>query len=349
MPRCPNGHESTLELKCPTCGEPVLFGDTLRNLTTLPVSQYTFEDTAILSVGFPPLAFPRSYSALIRIQKEGSLRADGFNVAKVEGGTWFDYRQKYLREFKRWLRLVGFGKSRYKVIMVDSANPLSVLALTGLPPEGNIAIFAVTADDKSTPLEQHTSYVALTEALRKNVPMIWATNSFMEEASFFSEQKGLTMGQQALSQMLSFIFTPLEEFMDFVQRDLRLGIKAHGFSTLIAASDAVYKTVDDAFQVQCHQTSVNLDLEEVQSAYLVACAEEDLETRILQGFKRYCTGHLVNTVSIGQWFNARPSRYRIYDLAIVYGLKNIDVYARLRKGYETVANQASDLNVERLP
>jgi len=345
MPRCPNGHESALELKCPTCGESVLFAESLRDLTVLPPFQCTFEEMAVLSIGFPPLVFPGSYSAEIRVEKEDSLKAETLSLATIEGATWLDYKERYLAEFQRWLRLVSLAKSRYRVIILDASNPLSILALTGLASYRNTIVFALTADEKSRPLEQHTSYVALTEAFRRGIPLILATNSFMEEASCFLEHEGLALGQQALSQMLSFIFTPLGELMDFVQRDLKLGIKAHGFSTLIAASDAVYRTVDDAFLVQHHQTSKDLDLEEVQSAYLIALAEKDLETPISQGFKRYCDEHLVNALSISQWLNARPSKYRIYDMAIVYGLKNIDIYSRLRKGYEMIANQTPDLKV----
>ncbi len=326
----------------------MLYKDACTELVKVPEVGVSFEEVSVLYVGFPPSSLRGVYGAQLLMGGKETEGVESYIVGKVEGGTWLDFHVMYSKKFKKWLKLIGFSESRYKVMMVDTLNPLSVLALLALPVETNTLVFAITADTGSTPLEQHTSYVALTAAFQRGFPLILATSSYREEASCFSEQEGLALGNRALALILSFLLTPIGDLMDFVQRDARLGVKIHAFSALMAASSNVYRTVHDAFFVQSHQASLDLQLGDIRTAYLMAAAQKDLEKPIIQGFRQYCSNNLVDSISTEYQFYEKHSKFGLYDIVMFYGLKETQTYAKLKKGYDAIAGNSQDLKVEKI-
>ena len=348
MPKCINGHESALTLRCEVCGGAVLYKDACAELIEIPTVEVSFEQVSMLYVGFPTLPSPSVYIAQLLIGDMEAAGVESFVVERLEGGTWLDFQARYLKKFERWLKLVEFRKSRYRLIVVDTTNPLSVLALRSLPAEDDIVVFAIIAETDSTPLEQHTSYVALTAAFQRGLPLILLTRSFRREVAFFVEHEGFVVGDRALGEIISFLLASMRDLMDFIQRDSRLGVKVHVFSALMAASVRVYRTVHDAFLVQRHQISLDPESEEIETAYLMAAAGKDLDSSIVQGFKQYCGRNLVNLVSTEHRFYEKDSKYGLYNIVMLYGLKSIPIYTKLRKAYEIVASRAQDLKVEEL-
>ena len=347
MPKCVNGHESA-SAKCETCGETVLFQDSCKELAVIPEFEVEFEQTAVLSVGFPPLSLPQAYAAQVLLGEDDAEAIESFTVGKIEGGTWLDFYQKYSDRFGKWLKLVGFDRSRYRIVVADTTNPLSVLLIQELNAERNKAIFAIAADIDSNPLEQHTSYVALTAALRKHTPIILIMNKYRKEATSFVESEGLLLGDGALGRIISLLLTSAEDLMDFLQRDIRFGIQIHAFSALMAASDRIYKSIDEVFSLQRYQTSLDIETDEPQTAYLMASSERELKDSIVGGFSRYCSRQLLNLISSEHRFYERQSRHRLYDIAILYGLRTARIYDGLTKGYETITSKAPDLVVDKL-
>jgi hypothetical protein len=345
MLKCINGHESALNLRCEVCDGEVLYRDACAELVKIPKVEASFEDVSALYVGFPPLTLPGVYTAKLLVGDREAEGVESYTVGKFEGGTWLDFHEMYSKRFRKWLKLVGFSKSRYKIVIVDTLNPLSVLALLALPAEGNTLVFAMTADTDSTPLEQHTSYVALTATFQRGFPLILATSRYREEASCFTEQEGLTLGERALALILSSLLTHIGDLIDFVQRDARLGVKIHAFSALMAASSNVYRTVHDVFLVQHHQASLDLQSEEILTVNLMAAAQKDLEKPIINGFRKYCSKNF-DLISTQYRFYEKHTKFGLYDVVMFYGLKDTKTYARLRKGYDAIASSAQDLKVE---
>ena len=346
MPKCVNGHES-LSSKCETCGETVLYKDSCKELTVIPKFEVSFEQAAILSVGFPPLSLPLAYAAQVLLGENNAEAIESFTVGKLEGGTWLDFYQKLSPSFGKWLKLVGFDRSRYRIILADTTNPLSVLLIQALHDERNTTIFAIAADKDSSPLEQHTSYVALTAALRKKMPMILITDKSRKEATSFVESKGLILSDEAFGSIISLLLTSTQDLMDFLQRDLRLGIQIHAFSAFMAASDRVYKSTDEIFRLLEYQTSLDFQIDDPQTAYLIASSEKRSKDLIVDGFSRYCRT-IPNLVSSEPRFYERHSRHALHDIVILYGLRASQTYNDLLKGYETIANRVPDLVVDRL-
>ena len=347
MPKCVNGHES-MSARCETCGDVVLFKDSCKELTSIPEFEVDFGQTSIINVGFLPLSLPKAYVAQVLLGENSAEAVENFTLGKIEGGTWLDFCQKYSESLGKWLKLVGFNRSHYRVIVADTTNPLSVLLIQTIDNEKNTAIFAITADMDSTPLEQHTSYVALTAALRKHVPLILITNKYRREVTSFVESEGLMQGDQALGSVISLLLVSTKDLMDFLERDIRFGIQIHAFSALMAASNRIYKSVDEVFTLQRYQTSLDIDINEPQTAYLLASSERESKDQIADGFNRYCRKELTNLISSEYRLYERRSRYRLYDIAILYGLRTAKMYDGLAKGYEMIASKAPDLVVDKL-
>ena len=70
MPRCPNGHEQRLGLKCLTCGAALSYRDSMEELRDLPRVEPDYGKVAVLTVGYP------------RLSLEGGLRGRDLRQAR---------------------------------------------------------------------------------------------------------------------------------------------------------------------------------------------------------------------------------------------------------------------------
>jgi len=161
MARCPNGHQQRLGLKCATCGGELSYKDSLTELFTLPKVVPDYGKVAILTVGYPRLSPSADFVGELSAGQKDVKTATAFQVASIRGGSWLDLKKKYQQDLARWMTVVGIGKSTDRFLVVDTANPLSVLALSAIPKLEHTAVIAVVADQDSTPVEQNTSYVAI--------------------------------------------------------------------------------------------------------------------------------------------------------------------------------------------
>ena len=110
MPRCPNGHEQRLGLKCLTCGAELSYRDSLGELRALPKVEPAYGSTAVISVGYPGLSPSADYVAEISAGQADLKTPAAFVVPSIRGGGWLDYNKKHLHELRRWMALVGIGK-----------------------------------------------------------------------------------------------------------------------------------------------------------------------------------------------------------------------------------------------
>lgn len=345
MPKCANGHDAGLGAKCQKCGAEVDFRGSLPELLTLPHFDAKFEEVAALFVGAPPFAAPGAYSAEAQIGKGGST-GRAFVAERVEGGTWLDYNAKYSERFRAWLRLVGFGKSRYRLLVVDTTNPLAVLAVNNVPLPDSTIMMATIPGKKATPVAQNSSYATLQLARRRGIHVLLALDSFVAGLAAFSEGKGLSTGEKAYEEVLSYIISFVSDLADATQKDARLGVGAHFFSVLLSGSDRVFRSVEGALEIQLTVTSLEGSQEKVITTHLFASAPSDRQREVEEAFGKIASREDRNLLNAESTVRERPSDHGLYDALLLFGVKEPTVLDELRAGYQTVASTAPELSLE---
>jgi hypothetical protein len=281
----------------------------------------------------------------VSIQESADTDATRLSLKKIEGGTWLDYLRAYSGEVKSWLRLVGFGKSRYRLAVVDTTSFQSVLALDALD-EGTM-VLALTAGRESTPMEQNTSYVALQVAMRRRLPLILAGKQYMDQTILVTPESGLVSGEGALAHIVRYVVASIGNLQDFVAVDSRLGIRIHSFSAVFSASERVYKTYDDALRVQEVENSLQGFPTDIHTAYLLASVYRDARSVVNSAFDRYKQG-IPKLMSAQIAITERGDRSGLYDLFLVLGIDEGVVDGILKEGYLSVVARAKSLAAEEI-
>src|ERR1700681_1968061 len=102
MPRCPNGHQQRLGLKCLTCGAEISYRESMEELRTLPKVEPQYGKVAVISVGYQRLSLEADYVAEISAGQADLKTPTAFEVASIRGGSWLDFTKRYLPELRRW-------------------------------------------------------------------------------------------------------------------------------------------------------------------------------------------------------------------------------------------------------
>jgi hypothetical protein len=345
MPKCTNGHESQLALKCTKCGAAVAFRDSLSDLLVVREPELKFEEVGAVFIGVPPFASPGVYASEILLGR-GKPTSRKFMAEKIEGGTWLDYNARYGEAFKAWLRMLEFGQSRYRVLITDTTNPLSVLAVNNLTPAANTVVFATVPGAKATPIAQNTSYAALQVARRRGMRLVLVSDVFVEQLTTFVEGKGLATGRKAFEQVVSFLLSFVSDVSDLIQKDAKLGVGAHYFSVLLSASDRVFRSPDDALAVQLPRTSLGAEREKAMTMHLLASATADVQREIEPAFNRLSAKEGQSLMDAESRFREKQTSHGLYDLFLLYGVKDPTIMEQLRAGYQTIASTAPDMSLE---
>lgn len=345
MPKCAEGHETQIALKCPKCGASVRFKESLSELLSLPPLDLRFEEAAVLFVGVSRTSDRGVFAAEMVLGTE-ERTAKKFVAEKLEGGTWLDYNAKYAEAFKSWLRLVEFGGSKYRVVVLDSTNPLAVLAVNSIPLPESTVLLASYPRKSGTPTTQNTSYATLQLARRRGMHLVLAVDSFAEHLAIFVEGKGLFTGEKAYCQVVSHFLSFLPDVVDLVQKDSRLGIGIHFFSVLLSGSNKVFRSMDEALGIQVSQNSLEGSYEGVMSTHLLASALPEAEKDIKLSFGRLCSAPGQSLLNAEFKFRNKPTSHGLYDIFLLFGAKEPTLFEDLRKGYQTIASSAPDLSLE---
>jgi len=343
MNRCPNGHEQRLGLKCETCGADMSYRQSVSELLELPKVSPVYGRLSILSVGYPKLSLKADYIGEIAIAQADSQTSAAFQVASIRGGSWLDFNKKYLDKLRRWVALVGVARSTDMIVVVDTMKPLSVLALSALPTPEHTAVIAVVADKNSTPVEQNTSYVALSLALKKGLPVIALSQTFEREMLYFTEDRGLVTGGDALSRLLEPILSARDDLMDILERDLKLGIKLHSISALVAGSRAVYGTATNAFLAQSYGISIAGDKTDNQTVHSLVFSKNSDSTEFEKGFGVFRNRGFKSALSAE--FRFRETSSQLYDILTIYGMGDQSVFQAIKNGYDAIVKSVPELKV----
>ncbi len=358
MIKCINGHDqpdSALHLKCSSCGGIVLFEDASAQLQKLPKVDPVFEKVSMVFVGLaslPPLVQNKDiYVSSILVGDTESEKVEAITLGRTQAKSWFEFYSRYLGKLEHWMKFVGMDRSPYRLMVVDTRRAASVLALASIEPSWrNTIVLAITGDQTSTLIEQNTSYVAITTALKKGFPVIAVSTSYVEELVFYVEKEGLVIRSQALFPIIYRLVSAVDSVMDMLGNDVRLGIKEHCLAAILSASEKVYPTVESALVAQEASFSINADKTDVATASLLAFAPADVLNRINKAFANYRRQELKSAVGADHQGYPREdgSTAALYDLLMIYGIKQGLTYQSLKTGYDSIARMAPELSMERV-
>ncbi len=342
MPSCPNGHQQRFGLRCLSCGAAISYREPVGELRSLPRVVPDYGKVSILTVGYPGLSPKADSVGEISAGPAYLKTSKAFHVASIRRGRWLDFREKYLNDLRRWMALVGIDKATDRLLVVDTTDPLSVLALSALPKVERTAVIAVTADHDSTPVEQNTSYVALSLALKKGLPIIALSETFEREMLYFTEDSGFATGPSAMSRLLDPLLGAADDLMDLLERDLKLGIKMHCMSAIVAGSKEVYGIATNAFMAQSYNFSLEAKPDEYQTVHSLVFARKEAEGEFEKSFGVFRNRRFKGALSAELRF--RETTSPLYDMMTICGLRGEASLQDLAGGYEAIVKSMPELN-----
>lgn len=344
MPNCPNGHAQRLGLKCLDCGAALSYRDSIEELRELPEVEPNFGKLEVITVGCPGLSLKADYVGEIFSGQGDAKSSTAFEVANIRGGNWLDYSKKYLAELSRWMTLVSIGKSTDRFLIVDTTDPLSVLALSALPKLEHTAVLAVAADQDSTPVEQNTSYVALSLALGKGFPIVALSETFESRMLYYTEDRGFAAEAAAFSRLLESLLGAADDLMDLLERDLKLGIKMHCLSAIVAGSKAVYGVATSAFMAQSYDLSMVAKDDDCQTVHSLVFSRGESKGEFEKGFGAFRNRKFKGALNAEFRFHETASP--TFDLVTVYGMRTDTSLQALSPGYQAIVGSVPELSVE---
>jgi len=360
MIKCINGHEQSetdgLNLKCSICGGPILFKEACVGvLSNLPRTDLTFEKVSVIFAGLskPSSSFENKdiFVSSISLGDKEAEAVDAFTLMRAEAGSWLEFYLKYLDKLQRWMKFVGLDRSHYRLLIVDTRKSISVLALAAIQKSWkNTIVLAIIGDQTSTLIEQNTSYVAIWTALKQGFPVIAVTTSYVDELIFYTEKSGLVVRSNALMPIIDHLVLAIDNVMDVLGNDARLGIREHCLSAILSATEKVYPSVESALFAQESSFSINATKSDVATTCLLAFAPPDALIRIDKAFAKYRREELKDLVGADHQVYPRDggSVSSLYDLVLIYGVKEGLTYQPLKRGYDSVASKVSELSLEKV-
>jgi hypothetical protein len=353
--KCINGHEQpSLHLTCGRCGGLVLYEEAcIRELGALPKTNPPFEKVSLVYAGLRAAPFVieerNVFVSSIQVGDDESEKVESFTIRRSEATSWFDFYSKYLDKLNNWMKFTGLGRSPYRLSVVDSRRPISVLVLEAVSQfPRNTIVLAIVADQTSTLIEQNTSYVAICTALKHGLPVIAVTASYLDDLIFYTESGGLVVRSEALTPLTHLLVGSIDGIMDMMGNDVRLAIKEHCLSAILSASDKIYPSPDNALYAQESGLSIDAKKEDIATAYLLAFASVDDVGKIDKAFASYRRQKLKDVIASDHQSYLSDSSSAVYDIMMIYGVKEGSTYGPLKKGYDAIASKVPEMNLQRL-
>lgn len=340
MPRCTNGHEQMFGLKCTVCGVRMSYKEACADLVSLPKVRPDFGKVSVLFVGLQKFPVTADYSGVILAEDSKGQTIDSFTVEKTRGGTWFDLFTKSSGDLRRWLRLVAFEESQCQFVVVDTTNPLSVMAVASLPPSRRTMIFAVAADGDSTPVEKNTSYVALSVALKRNFGLIAFSQGYIRNMLILPQGRSFVSQTEAFSRIVNSMIERFDDTMEFMGRDLNFGVKMHLASAIVSGSKRVYGSPGNAFAAQDYQ--LDLNLQDVRTVYSLVSCENHAGNDFENGFSQFRNKRFKGVLSADCRVREKAGS-ELFDLLTIYGVAEAGLLRSLEGGYREVVERVPHL------
>ncbi len=343
MPRCSNGHEQMIGLKCTVCGAPLSYKEACATLVSLPGVRPDYGKVSALFVGLHKFPTTADYSGVIMAADVKGQTIDSFTAEKAEGGTWLDHYTKSSGDLRRWLRLIAFDGSQCSFVVVDTTNPLSVMAIACLPLTKRTMIIAVTADGDSTPVEQNTSYVAVSVALNRNFSLLAFSQGFVRNLLMLPEGRSFVSQTEAFSRIIFSLIERFDDTTEFMERDLNLGVKLHSASAIASGSSQIYGTPGNVFNAQNYQ--LDIKPEEVRTVYSLISCENDIGPDFEKSFSQFRKRRFKSVLSADCRVRKKAGS-QLFDLLTIYGFASDGLLQTLAGGYNEVVQRVPMLKVE---
>lgn len=343
MPKCSNGHEQKLGLKCATCGAAVSYMDSLQELLTFPEVHPDYGKIAVLSVGLNSPWRMADFSGVVARGESANKDESSFTVASIGGGTWSDYLKK-ADELRSWLKLVVFEGSKHRFLVMDTADPLSVMAVASVPEAGGTVVLAIAADEESTPVEQNTSYAAIATALERGLPVLIFTQALQRDVTLLEDGRAFVTNVEAMPGVVGALLESGSEVADLLQRDLKFGVRAHYASAIMSGSKKVYGNLENALAAQYFQVPEDVRPDEVKTIYPIAYMHAELEAELEKSFSRF-RGSKFKSILSAEFRSREKPDPTFFDLLTIYGVSDEVMLRRVTEGYDEVSKRVPELKM----
>ncbi len=344
MTRCAKNHDDLWDINCPQCLTPIDYREACRELLKLPEANINFEETEAIYIGTPKASAPNTFTCQVTTGPEEHAEIDTLTLQEKRGATWRDYLENG-ETLSQWLKKTSIGRSKHRILTIDTTHPLSILAARNPTIKQDTTIFAITADDASTPMEKNTSYAALKTIHERELPTILATISYVENLTIYNETSGLSMRRQAFNQIITDYLKQIRTTSSFIDRDRRLGIETHTLSTLTSANAQIFRDIETALETQRRLKAAPHDDDDVLSIRLLGAAHWETFNKIEQAYK-HLRSRFKNLIDSEISLHEQNTRHRLYTIHIIYGLRNDPILPRIKEGYEVVARRIPSLKME---
>jgi hypothetical protein len=342
MFRCISGHSTNNLIACENCGQEIDLQDGLKRLSMIPEYKVNWDEVSILTVG---LRYPPRDGVCVLCAEGGEENTTSeteFTVKTVLGETWHDIVRHERSRFNSWLSNTGFFKAKYKLILLDTTDPLAILTIQALRDIRQVGVFAIVGDESSNSLEANTSYVAMSLLQKKRLPTIVCSKTYVEDISIFAEDMGLVIGERAFNHVISLLTSFINYFMDVITRDSKLGVQTHYLSAIFSASDLVYPKPDSAIHLQHEEVNILTNPDDIKSAYLFSLAESRRHESIASAFQiEFRESQLFDRAS--KAIN-KTTEMGLYDMVLLVGAKGFD-FQPLSAGYNQIIEMNGSLKV----
>jgi len=354
LPKCEKGHDMGFEARCSLCGSPISYRLSIEELKEVQLPGRPREETMAILVDMRAglqieYTAPRGVYVLNISLGDNTATSEGSAVfRRLRGRLWPEYYKEYGELFEWILKIHCAGCAPSKVILANTASPLSPLALASQPvdPSSSIAIATIPAEDAPTP-EGFNSYSSLKIIDRRGIPAILVTEGFARELSGYSEELGYIDYWDAVAYLSKLIVASSEGVLRAVSEDREMGIRVYCIAAIIGGSGSIFKTVLHALKSLLYRASLDIRDGDIQSIHLIAASPRELAKDIEESYRDYIKGFaglLNHSIHILE----RQSRLGSYDLIAMVGLRGKVEFEWLTRSYESVRGRNPELDVDRI-
>jgi len=347
LPSCGNGHTQALGLRCKTCGLPLSYVESTKQLLDIPSVQPNFGRTSSLYVGLAPAFEDAGYTLRVSAGNEARETKGEFVLKKIQGGTWHDFYTESTTDLTRWLGIVAFAESTFKFAFADASDPLSVLAVSSLPQVRGTAFVAMTADRESTPVEQNASYVAVNAALRRGFHVLAVPRALARQTMAPEEMGEVAGGAGSFSRIVGGLLELQDELMDVIEKDRHIGVGFHLLLPVLSGTLQIFGKVSNAFAVQSYQLPGGVGLDDIKTFHALVSCEKEAAQEFQEGFVQFRNKSVKGALSAECRIRERPAK-GLFDMFTLCGLEESSVLKESEEGYKAVVKRASALTVESL-
>ena len=330
-------------LKCPTCGSSVSYRESLSELLSIPRIEPAFGKVAILFAGLPQIEISGDYRGSISLGDSRRPALESFTIERIPGATWHDLYSTYLSDITKWLGLIAFSKSRYKVLVIDATDPVSVLAVAGMPKSDGTLVVALGADEASTPVQQNSSYVAITTALRRGFEVLVFPQVLVRESLVIDQSGSIHPGMEALYRTIGKVLAEPDDLMDLLEGDGRFNINLHMASMISSGSKRMYRTIANAVTAQGYQLPDEVKPEEVKTFYSLVWCEKSARVEFEKAFSQFRSDAYRSIIRSECRFPGEGTQGE-FDIFTVFGTGEPGILQPSVRGYEEVAKGAANLS-----